>query len=267
MFCFKPSTLLFPFLLIFFQWNPAYTSNICIYGDEGVTHQSIAHVQKTFHALLGDRYKFKILKAPEIIDTEWEKKCALFIIPGGIASPICKKLNGPGNQKIRDYVAWGGSYLGICAGAYYASRFTYFDQGGPLEICNEKELQLFKGSAIGPLFEFNYNNYAGARVISLDTPFSAKPTPTFIYGGCMFQDIKLNDGVYALAWADEQIHPIIIQANFGLGRTVLSGVHFEFDPDLLDERDSNINLLVPALKENNSQRLFLTQSILNRLGL
>ena len=72
MFCFKPSTLLFTFPLIFFPWNPADTSNICIYGDDGVTQQSIEHVQKTFHTLLEESYKFKILKAPEIIEVSYD---------------------------------------------------------------------------------------------------------------------------------------------------------------------------------------------------
>lgn len=91
--------------------------------------------------------------------------CRLLVMPGGRDLPFCSRLNGPGNQQIRDFVRSGGSYLGICAGGYYGSSCVEFAKGDPLlEVVGPRELSFFPGTAQGPVHPgFQYGNHAGAR--------------------------------------------------------------------------------------------------------
>ena len=51
-----------------------------------------------------------------------------------------------------DYVKSGGSYLGLCAGAYYGCARVVFEPGTPLEVVGGRELQFFPGTARGAAF-------------------------------------------------------------------------------------------------------------------
>jgi len=45
-----------------------------------------------------------------------------------------------------------GSFLGICAGGYYGSKFVEYQMGKVDEIKGERELEFFPGIARGPVF-------------------------------------------------------------------------------------------------------------------
>ena len=79
----------------------------------------------------------------------------LFVMPGGAATPYLQKLKTFGNEKIRNYVANGGNYLGICAGAYYACSQVEFEIDIPQTaiIRNADLLNLIDASAIGTLYK------------------------------------------------------------------------------------------------------------------
>ena len=48
--------------------------------------------------------------------------CALLIVPGGYTAQYVDALGEEGFERIREFVAGGGGYIGICAGAYIAAR-------------------------------------------------------------------------------------------------------------------------------------------------
>ena len=48
-----------------------------------------------------------------------------------------------------EYVNGGGSYLGLCAGAYYACARVEFEMGSELEVVGERELAFFPGIGRG----------------------------------------------------------------------------------------------------------------------
>ena len=48
--------------------------------------------------------------------------CSLLIIPGGYTAQYVDALGEEGFEQIREFVAGGGGYIGICAGAYIAAR-------------------------------------------------------------------------------------------------------------------------------------------------
>ena len=49
-------------------------------------------------------------------------KCSLLIVPGGYTARCIDGLGAEGLERIREFVADGGGYIGICAGAYIAAR-------------------------------------------------------------------------------------------------------------------------------------------------
>lgn len=49
-------------------------------------------------------------------------KCSLLIVPGGQTAQCVAALGAEGFEHIREFVADGGGYVGICAGAYIAAR-------------------------------------------------------------------------------------------------------------------------------------------------
>jgi glutamine amidotransferase-like uncharacterized protein len=90
-------------------------------------------------------------------------------MPGGRDLPYVKKLQGKGNRNIFDFVRNGGSYLGICAGAYYGCSLVQFAQGDPLlEVVGPRELAFFPGVSQGPVFAgFDYASCAGAKAADI----------------------------------------------------------------------------------------------------
>lgn len=50
------------------------------------------------------------------------ESCSLFILPGGYTARCVDALGEEGFERIRVFVARGGGYIGICAGAYIAAR-------------------------------------------------------------------------------------------------------------------------------------------------
>ena len=71
---------------------------------------------------------------------------ALLAIGGGYDLGLIKALGQPGITNIQDFVHAGGSYLGICSGAYFACDRIEFDKGGPQEVLGDRKLKFFPGN-------------------------------------------------------------------------------------------------------------------------
>lgn len=151
------------------------------------------------------QYLVETTTSDELIQGQWTDACSLLVMPGGRDLPYVAKLQGRGNQRIREFVQGGGSYLGICAGGYYAASFVEFAKGDPvLEVVGHRELMFFPGTAQGPTYPgFQYDSNAGARAASIrlsqqgcrmigqdgSTTVATELTePFFVYynGGCHF---------------------------------------------------------------------------------
>lgn len=156
------------------------------------------------------------------------KGISLFIMPGGRDRPYHAALKGEGNAQIRSFVENGGTYLGICAGAYYGCRRVEFDQGFPLEVCEERELSFFPGKAVGPAYgkgTFEYESEKGARLARIQTPTGI--FQTYYNGGCFFEGDLTHVKILA-RYLDLPGHPpAIIECSIGQGKAILSGVHIE----------------------------------------
>ena len=121
-----------------------------------------------------------------------------------------------GCQKIRDFVKNGGTYLGICAGAYFAGSFLEFAKGTKLEIIEKRNLALFEGTTLGSILK-PYSEYSMKNVDVMATY------------------VKKNN------------LPAIIRCNLGSGFAILSGVHFE---KILEDSESSISKQIRSTKGN-----------------
>ena len=164
------------------------------------------------------------------------------IMPGGRDRPYHQALKGEPNRLLKQFVLDGGTYLGICAGAYYGCKSVEFEKGFPLEICEERELQFFSGKAVGPAYGkgiFSYGSETGARIAPLLTPYGM--FYSYFNGGCFFEGDVSSCHVLA-TYADLPKHPpAILEIPLGKGRAILSGVHIEtlFSSELCQHPSSN----------------------------
>ena len=143
--------------------------------------------------------------AVSVVGGELETRCSLLVMPGGRDLPYCSLLNGPGNERIRNFVREGGGYLGLCAGGYYGASRVEFSLGDPLlEVVGPRELNFYPGVARGPVFPgFCYDSNAGARLCSISFRGYAGPfktltelpsLPVFYNGGCGFSEDPKRTG-------------------------------------------------------------------------
>jgi glutamine amidotransferase-like uncharacterized protein len=213
---------------------------------------------------LKDLYRIKTISAKELKLGLWLQDAALFIMPGGADIPYTSKLNGQGNQVIKKYISNGGKYLGICAGAYYASSLIEFSVGTKIEVIGSRELGLFPGKAIGPVFgNYCYADNSSAMVAKIKT-FNSKIVNVYFNGGCYFKDAEQYEGVKVIWWYDNDL-PAIISINDG--SIILSGVHFEYDPTAMNPNDIYNKHLIEQMLLNDYDRHVMVKQILAMINL
>lgn len=264
-----PFILLIFSLLLFFSplsFAEAHKKTIYIYNDEGVSPNALRQAIHTFQTVLPTSFSVKTLNANDVIKNDWSHDAALFVMPGGADLPYEKKLKGAGNAQIKHYVKNGGAYLGLCAGAYYASSEIEFDQHGPLEVLGTRELGFFEGKAIGPaLADYDYQTESSARAAKINLHLDhLKEAIVYYNGGGYFEDAdQFNNTTVIGSYTNQQ--PAIIAIKYGEGHVVLSGVHFEYDATLLDSNDPFLIKIIPELKASNHQRVRLINEVLKQL--
>jgi len=51
-----------------------------------------------------------------------------------------------------NFIRMGGTYVGLCAGAYFGASNVVFEPNTPLEVIGERPLKLIDGVAYGTLY-------------------------------------------------------------------------------------------------------------------
>lgn len=242
-------------------------NTIYIYQDDGVSSESLKHTVHTFRHLL-KKEAVKTINAKQVKEGLWTQNARLFVMPGGADLPYTKKLNGEGNEVIKQFVQNGGAFLGICAGAYYGSSYVEFDKNGPLAITGKRELGFFPGKTIGPILApYDYQTQSGTRAAVIHTIFPNNTnTRVFYNGGGFFQDAAQSPNTKILGTYDNGL-PAIILINHGKGKVLLSGVHFEYTPSLLDASDSHIQKIIHPLHHDNTSRKTLFKNLMKIMGI
>ena len=156
----------------------------------------------------------------------------LLIMPGGADLYFCEKLNGEGNRLIGEFVALGGQYLGICAGAYYGCESLDWNNG---EIAGPRELAFLPCRATGPVFEWlEDKDITKSWDNAVKLEWGNGDMSTVLYaGGPVFEVPEgAETEILARYTALPGKPPAIIAGSYGKGRVVLSSPHIEADADI-----------------------------------
>lgn len=235
-----------------------------IYSDEGVSTFSLQECLSTFRPYFE---KLTPIDHEGLLHTSWEKENHVLIIPGGRDIPYNRLLRGKGTEKISRFVKEGGSYLGICAGAYFATAEVIFEKGTPLEVHEKRELKFYPGCSRGTLYShspFSYDSEEGAHAADID--YLGKQIHLYYNGGCTFEGGGEKEGIEILARYSDVSHlPAIIHCQVGNGRAILSGVHFEVSPEGLKKEGSAVSL-AEKIDETESLRKKLISQLMKILA-
>lgn len=247
--------------------------NVLIYCGAGICQFSMNQTFKTLRRFLKNSYDVKMVDLNTLSNANipWEADCALFVMPGGRDCPYMKDFTEQAViPRIKTAISSGKmKYLGICAGAYFASDRIEFELGrAGYEVCQDRPLKLIDGVAKGPL--------PGKSFYYSDDPMGEKSQMHAITiegestgllkvaynGGCYFPETREN--VLSQYNEPDMHNPAIILQDESF---CLSGVHFEYDPmDCLSESQCTAEVFSELLAFND-QRVNLVMTILRRLGL
>jgi len=115
---------------------------IYIYNDFGSSEFCVNALIECFKMVYIDSLddlNVKTIRAEEILSglltaEENSSNLVLLCMGGGFDLGYEKMLGQRGIAIIKEFVKRGGLYLGICAGAYFATDYVQFDLNGPLEV-------------------------------------------------------------------------------------------------------------------------------------
>lgn len=137
-----------------------------VYNGPGAGSRSVHSTMDALRrSLQPERVQVRTIDAQSLVSGGWEEDCVCLVMPGGADVPYCRELGIEGVERIRSWVEEdGGFYLGLCAGAYFASGKVVFERGDPLlEVVGERFLKFYSGTACGAVYPgFCYETERGA---------------------------------------------------------------------------------------------------------
>lgn len=234
-------------------------NKILIYSDEGTAdisnlYKCLKEYFKHHEIIIETTSADAIIKENSLDETVFA-----FFMPGGRATPYMHKLKVLGNAKIAGFVKKGGVYVGICAGAYYASRKVFFETDvKELSIIQECGLNLINADAIGTLYkELQLRPYSkdfsSATAVRVRWLEDNEQHISYYHGGPYFQ-IYNNDEVKILA--EYELNrtrlPAVVMQRHGLGTAIVSGLHIE-------DRAMDLRRILSNLPQSQTSELFIEQ--------
>ncbi|MCO5251185.1 MAG: BPL-N domain-containing protein [Candidatus Kapabacteria bacterium] len=213
--------------------NSILAKDIWIYSDDGAWSDGIIAFEQFLN------YKglsHKRIYAVDLNNSSDYSLANAICFPGGFAYNYKLKLEERTINNIRNYVEEGGSYIGICAGAYFATSSVVWEG-----IDYSYTLGLFKGRAVGSIHEIaSWDNYCMTTIVlnqnnSIVTGFEQEYNVLY-YGGPYFESNEMDFDVLA-TWKDYNEYPSIINFNYKKGKVLLIGPHLEIETN--SDRDSS----------------------------
>lgn len=214
---------------------------VIIYADDGTDRFGVNCLVRYLLDLLNGRYEVEAIRH---IDVEPGYLCTpenrLFIMPGGADLPYCALLEPEGTDAIRQYVEEGGTYLGICAGAYFASRRVEFEEDRTYEVIGRRELRLAEVTARGVIRDLESGPYdpehiSGASAVRVK--WGKQMATAYYHAGPEFVfDRPARDTEIVATYPDAPgSPPAVIRRRIGKGQAILCSPHFEIGAQDLRE--------------------------------
>ncbi|KAF8527624.1 class II aaRS and biotin synthetase [Hysterangium stoloniferum] len=208
--------------------------NVLVYNGPGVSQTSLAYTLSALKALLLPHFAVQTVTSAVLSSQPWPDTCALLVIPGGRDLPYVSSL-APATPQIRAYVERGGAFLGICAGAYYASRRVEWETGSAVEVAGERPLAFFDGVCRGSVYpNFAYESESGARAVAVEDLASGEVVRGMYHnGGGEFVGVGAGATATVTALAkymegEGEGKVAAVHCRVGKGVAVLWGAHPEY---------------------------------------
>lgn len=208
------------------QAEPETVPKVALYNGSGSWSDNVDSLKDFFTSYEID---FGLIDENNIIDPDLLNKYEIVFLPGGFAAEYRYDISD--HDIIRNFVADGGLFVGICAGAYYAADLFVWkgeEYDYPLEI--------FYGSSVGPLVgqigwgeqallnltpehPANENFEDELEIYYFDGPYFIPNNSADVYTG----------KIEILAHYNVNNQPAVIAGRFGDGGYLLFGPHPEMD--------------------------------------
>jgi len=203
------------------------TVNVLIYNGTGASSNCVSKIEdcldKSNERNLTSNVKFSY-KTSEVIDNKTLSGYDVLVMPGSSEGYDYLGSDEIDANAVKNFVASGKGYLGICAGAYSGAQYTedwYDGWGIAPHVINEHPLDT------GNL-TVNITS-AGNELFG----YSGKQIMPHINGPAMYA--SGGDVVTFATYADDNTDyegsAAVIGDHYGKGRSVLSGVHPELEPE------------------------------------
>lgn len=255
-------------MIILLMVNLMLSSLVVIYNGDGVWSMGALMLQKRLSYSISSSYKISFMNTEEIKDNLSNIK--LLVIPGGADIPYTKSFSPSLLRKIKRWIGKGGSFLGICAGAYFSSAEIEFEKGTEAQVIGKRLLKLFGGKAVGAISEGRINPIA-IDITCLNSTRNKKENDkesslsmkmkSYYHRGCWFENIEKDSNVKILANYSGNGKPAIIWNKYKKGRFLLTGIHPEVSPRFI----SNDSLLGKNLKKHFLENRILWTIVLKTL--
>ena len=201
---------------------------IAIYQGEGAPDGGIENVEKRAAMLKGATVTR--IKATDFAQTDLSP-FDIVVFSGGSGSAQAKGLGENGREKVRQFVKNGGSYLGICAGAYLATSGYDWSLG----LLNGKTVssKWRRGSAFlemqlsddgkkvfGPVADKFYIRYNNGPIIAPDNKADLPPYKVEAY-------FRNEVALYGSPVGVQVDSPAVITTTYGKGKVLTISPHAE----------------------------------------
>lgn len=242
-------------------------SQALVYADKGVCVPSADALAGQLKLLLDPSVVIRKVDGEYLRRSNWEDKTVVLAMGGGSCRQWDEQLQPEGIEKIQRYVNGGGKYIGLCAGAYFASaesRFKTMEKNRPLAF--------FPGRAIGPLVDSDdYLSVHAARVAEVHFKMKGAEESGALYyqGGCLFDVEKDSVEVEIMSRYHGLGKAAAVFCRVGKGCAFLDGTHpeFEWSVSLGEGAEKDYRRLVEKLSAQEEFRRKVWEVIGCKLGL
>lgn len=219
-------------------------------GDQehkGVSIESLRALEKSIQGVYS-KSLLALCYDRQMIASEWGER-DLLVFPGGKCSEWNALLSQNQQKNIFRWFNRGGRVLGICAGGYYCSNESEYQLNLMQKMSCIRQISLFPGKCIGPAYS------SQIRIVKVRWEKNQKEGyVAIIGGGCFIPADKNIQGEYAVLarYIEEPAanEIAVVSCRKGTGRAVLSGPHWEFGQEHLEDLKS----LFPIEEINQMQQ-------------
>lgn len=211
-----------------------------------------------------ERFEIDFMSWETFHTLDWDRNVKLLILPGGKDLPYVEKITDDSIASIQTFIKGGGSFLGLCAGAYFSCSYVEFEKGTSMEVCGSRKLKLFEGIGRGSVYPgFVYESTSGSRMAPLilsesipSTTSSNTPSVISAYydGGGEFIPYKHFTDFETLACYKDYPNKLAIVSRYiASGKVVLSFVHPEMNVRYLDRNNYTVEQWDAMVKGDKQQ--------------